>query len=339
MAAYQPHRVLVTGGAGFIGTNFIRCLLANEPDVQIVNLDKLTYAGSLANLNGLTNSKHHHFVQGDITDEKLVRHLLQHHAIDTIVHFAAESHVDRSIAAPAAFIETNVLGTFTLLEAARHHWLETEKRAAEHCRFHHISTDEVYGSLQPTDPLFSENTAYQPRSPYSASKAASDHLVQAYYHTYGLPITLSNCSNNYGPYQHTEKFIPTVLRGCLENKPIPIYGNGKNIRDWLYVEDHCRGILAILKTGKIGEQYNLGGNNEWENIALATHICELMDKHMPRASSYKDLLQFVTDRPGHDFRYAIDSSKIEKMLGWRPRETLASGLEKTIRFYLSMSSV
>ena len=335
MPAYQPHHVLVTGGAGFIGANFIRHLLENEPTVQIINLDKLTYAGSLDNLHNLPDAKRCHFVQGDITDAALVRHLLQHHNIDTIVHFAAESHVDRSIAAPAAFITTNVLGTFTLLEAARHHWLEIEKRDAAHCRFHHISTDEVYGSLTSTDPLFTEKTAYQPRSPYSASKAGSDHLVHAYYHTYGLPITLSNCSNNYGPYQHAEKFIPTILRSCIEHKPIPIYGNGKNVRDWLYVDDHCRGILAILKNGSIGEQYNLGGNNEWENIALATYICELMDKQKPHTSSYKNLLQFVTDRPGHDFRYAIDFSKAKKELHWQPQETLESGLKKTIQFYLS----
>ncbi len=334
---YQPKQVLVTGGAGFIGANFIRHLLAHESSVQIVNLDKLTYAGSLTNLHNLPDAKRHHFVHGDITDAKLVQQLLQDHAIDTIVHFAAESHVDRSITGPTAFIETNVLGTFTLLETARHYWLQTEKRDAKNCRFHHISTDEVYGSLQATDPLFTEQTAYQPRSPYSASKAASDHLVQAYYHTYGLPITLSNCSNNYGPFQHAEKFIPTVIRSCIANKPIPIYGQGKNIRDWLYVDDHCRGILTILKNGKIGEQYNLGGNNEWENLALANHICELMDKLLPCTHSYKTLLQFVTDRPGHDFRYAIDFSKIEKNLGWHPQETLTSGLEKTVQFYLADS--
>lgn len=332
---YQPHRILVTGGAGFIGANFIRHLLINEPDVHIINLDKLTYAGSLANLKQLPDETRHHFVQGDITDSKLVQHLLQHHNIDTIVHFAAESHVDRSIAEPATFITTNLLGTFTLLEAARHHWLDQEKRDAAHCRFHHISTDEVYGSLKPSDPLFTEKTAYQPRSPYSASKAGSDHLVHAYHHTYGLPVTLSNCSNNYGPYQHAEKFIPTILRSCIQNKSIPIYGNGKNIRDWLYVDDHCSGILSILKNGRVGEQYNLGGNNEWENLALATYVCELMDKTAPKAASYKTLLQFVTDRAGHDFRYAIDFNKIKNELGWQPKETLVSGLEKTIEFYLT----
>lgn len=333
---YQPKSMLVTGGAGFIGCNFIRHALAHDPQLTIVNLDKLTYAGSLQNLIDLPDAKRHHFIQGDINDMALVKHLLQHHHIDTIVHFAAESHVDRSIASPACFVETNVLGTFTLLEAARHHWFDVEKCPPTHCRFHHISTDEVYGSLSSSDPLFTETTAYQPRSPYSASKAGSDHLVQAYHHTYGLPITLSNCSNNYGPYQHQEKFIPTVIQACLQHKPIPIYGNGKNIRDWLYVDDHCRGIFAILKQGRVGENYNLGGHNEWENLQLAELICSELDKLIPWEKPYQSLLHFVKDRAGHDFRYAIDASKAKQELDWMPQETLATGIQKTLRFYLSL---
>lgn len=336
--SYQPRSMLVTGGAGFIGANFIRYILESEPDIIIINLDKLTYAGSLDNLKNLPNENHHHFIQGDINDDKLVRHLLLHHHIDTIVHFAAESHVDKSISSPRAFVETNVLGTFTLLEAARHHWLELEKKDSSHCRFHHISTDEVYGSLQSNDPLFTEKTAYQPRSPYSASKAGSDHLVHAYHHTYGLPITISNCSNNYGPFQHAEKFIPTVIRSCLNWQPIPVYGNGKNIRDWLYVEDHCNGIMRIIKEGKLGENYNIGGHNEWENIAIANYICEQFDKLRPRNESYKSLINYVTDRPGHDFRYAIDPSKMRNELAWEPKETFESGIKKTIEFYLGFLS-
>lgn len=322
MTSHSIKNMLVTGGAGFIGANFIRHALATEPALNIINLDKLTYAGSLDNLKGIS-SKQHHFIQGDITNPTLVNHILQHHQIDTIVHFAAESHVDRSITGPAAFVETNLVGTFILLEAARTH----------HCRFHHISTDEVFGSLQPNDPAFTETTAYQPRSPYSATKAGSDHLVNAYYHTYGLPITISNCSNNYGPYQHTEKFIPTVIRACLTGQRIPIYGNGKNIRDWLYVDDHCRGIMDILKHGKIGESYNLGGNNEWENLNIARLICDMLDEIKPAKKSYTTQIEFVTDRAGHDFRYAIDSTKIKRELGWEPKETLETGLEKTITYY------
>jgi len=331
---YQPHSMLITGGAGFIGANFIRFVLSNEPDIQIINLDKLTYAGSLNNLQNLPNEKRHHFIQGDITDATLVKHVLHHHHIDTIVHFAAESHVDRSITTPADFVTTNVTGTFVLLEAAYEHWLKTAKFTPDKCRFHHISTDEVFGSLQLNDALFTEKTPYQPRSPYSATKASSDHLVQAYHHTYGLPITISNCSNNYGPYQHQEKFIPTVIRQCLAQQAIPIYGNGSNIRDWLYVDDHCHAIMRIIHDGKVGESYNIGGNNEWENIALARYICEQLDEIKPAEQSYTSLLKFVTDRPGHDFRYAIDTAKISKELGWSPTETLTSGIKKTIAFYI-----
>jgi len=335
----QSRNMLVTGGAGFIGANFVRYVLANHPAIKIINLDKLTYAGSLDNLKDLPNASQHHFVQGDICDKQLITDLLAQHHIDTIVHFAAESHVDRSIDAPADFIATNIIGTFILLEAARHYWHQTFKLDAAHCRFHHISTDEVFGSLQPTDPAFSETTRYDPSSPYSASKAGSDHLIQAYHRTYGLPVTMTNCSNNYGPYQHAEKFIPTVIHACLNQQPIPIYGNGKNIRDWLYVEDHCSAIMAVLERGKSGESYNVGGNNEWENLTLATYICEQLDSVRPQASSYKDLLQFVTDRAGHDFRYAIDSSKIMQELEWQPKETVESGIQKTIAFYCSLDAL
>lgn len=319
--SYQPHSMLVTGGAGFIGSNFIRYVLTNEPDIHIINLDKLTYAGNLDNLKNLPHAERHHFVQGDICDAKLTRHLLQHHHVDTIVHFAAESHVDRSIASPQSFVETNVLGTFTLLEAARQHHVR---------RFHHISTDEVYGSLESNDPAFTETTAYQPRSPYSASKAGSDHLVQAYHHTYGLPVTISNCSNNYGPYQHAEKFIPTIIRSCLTSQPIPVYGAGKNIRDWLYVDDHCSAVMTILKDGIIGETYNIGGNNEWENLKLVQYICELIDKKFPQKQPCASLISFVKDRAGHDFRYAIDDKKLRKNLGWQPKESMETGLIHTI---------
>ncbi len=322
--------MLVTGGAGFIGSNFIRHVLAHEPDIHIINLDKLTYAGSLDNLKNLPHAERHHFVQGDICDVKIVKHILQHHHIDTIVHFAAESHVDRSISSPQSFVETNVLGTFTLLEAARHHQLR---------RFHHISTDEVYGSLQPEDPAFTETTAYQPRSPYSASKAGSDHLVHAYHYTYGLPVTISNCSNNYGPYQHAEKFIPTIIRSCLSSQPIPVYGEGKNIRDWLYVDDHCSAITAILKNGVVGETYNIGGNNEWENLELVKYICELIDKKYPQKQPCSALIKFVTDRKGHDFRYAINDMKIRQNLNWKPAETLETGILKTISFYAKHTSM
>lgn len=327
---YQPKRLLVTGGAGFIGSHFIHDMQTKHPEWFIVNLDKLTYAGSLDHLNGLPHPKQHHFVQGDICDAGLVKSLLKEHDIDTIVHFAAESHVDRSITGPSDFIQTNLIGTFTLLEAARQQWLMEENRNASRCRFHHISTDEVFGSLNLSDAAFTETTPYQPRSPYSASKAGSDHLVHAYYHTYGLPITLSNCSNNYGPHQHAEKFIPTVIRACFQQTPIPIYGQGKNIRDWLYVDDHCEAIRLILLNGKVGENYNIGGNNEWENKKLAVLICELMDKHFPHDKPHSQLITSVTDRPGHDFRYAINDEKIHQELGFTPKETLESGLLKVI---------
>lgn len=339
MHNYLPRTMLVTGGAGFIGANFIHHVLKHYPSISIINLDNLTYAGSLNNLQNLPDPGRHHFIKGDIQNKELVSQLLEKHTIDTIVHFAAESHVDRSIASPATFIQTNILGTFTLLEAARHYWLAKQQWNHTQCRFHHISTDEVFGSLNNDSSLFTETTPYQPRSPYSASKASSDHLVNAYHHTYGLPITLSNCSNNYGRFQHLEKFIPTVIRSCIERQAIPVYGNGRNIRDWLYVDDHCSGIMSIITRGKIGESYNLGGNNEWENIRLATTICEQMDKLYPQQKSYASLISYVTDRKGHDFRYAIDNSKMKKELGWSPKENIETGLLKTIAYYLQLLKV
>ncbi len=330
---HHPRNVLVTGGAGFIGCNFVRHLLATEPDARIVTLDLLTYAGSLDNLRELPDPARHTFVQGDICDRPLVDRLLREHAIDTIAHFAAESHVDRSITGPAAFVQTNLVGTFTLLEAARGAWLEGGK-TAEHCRFHHISTDEVYGTLKHGDPPFSETTPYAPNSPYSASKAGSDHLVRAYFHTYGLPVVTTNCSNNYGPYQHGEKFIPTVIRSCLLQRPIPVYGDGSNIRDWLYVEDHCRGIDAVIRRGKLGETYNIGGDNEWANINIAKLICVLLDQRRPAHAPHERLISFVADRPGHDWRYAIDPRKMSEALSWRPAETFNTGIAKTVDWYL-----
>ena len=329
---HRPHNVLVTGGAGFIGCNFVRHLLATDPEVRIVNLDLLTYAGSLDNLRDLPDPARHTFVQGDIGDRALVDRLLREHQIDTIVHFAAESHVDRSITGPAAFVETNLLGTFTLLEAARTAWLDGKQ--AEHCRFHHISTDEVYGTLQRGDPPFTETTPYAPNSPYSASKAGSDHLARAYFHTYKLPVVTTNCSNNYGPFQHGEKFIPTVIRSCLRQQPIPVYGDGSNIRDWLYVEDHCRGIEAVIHRGRLGETYNIGGCNEWANINIVKKICALLDERRPEHAPHERLISFVTDRPGHDWRYAIDARKMDQELGWRPLETFETGIAKTVDWYL-----
>ena len=330
---HHPRNVLVTGGAGFIGCNFVRHLLATEPDARIVTLDLLTYAGSLDNLRELPDPARHNFVLGDICDRPLVDRLLREHAIDTIAHFAAESHVDRSITGPAAFVQTNLVGTFTLLEAARGAWLEGG-RTTEHCRFHHISTDEVYGTLKHGDPPFSETTPYAPNSPYSASKAGSDHLVRAYFHTYGLPVVTTNCSNNYGPYQHGEKFIPTVIRSCLLQRPIPVYGDGSNIRDWLYVEDHCRGIDAVIRRGKLGETYNIGGDNEWANINIAKLICVLLDQRRPEHAPHERLITFVADRPGHDWRYAIDPRKMSEALSWRPAETFNTGIAKTVDWYL-----
>ncbi len=329
MAEHRPRRALVTGGAGFIGSNFVRGWLENDREVRLVTLDVLTYAGSEDNLAGLADPSRHRFVRGDVCDGALVRRLLEQESIDTIVHFAAESHVDRSIEGPAPFIQTNVVGTFTLLEAARDVWAGQKT-----VRFHHVSTDEVYGTLGKGDPAFHERTPYQPNSPYSASKAASDHLVRAYHHTFGLPVTISNCSNNYGPYQHTEKFIPTVIRTCIRQERIPVYGDGSNRRDWLYVIDHCRAIEAILRGGTVGETYCIGGDAEEANLEVAQTICRVMDELVPAHAPHDRLISFVKDRPGHDWRYAIDASKIRQHLGWRPEESFATGIRKTAAWYL-----
>lgn len=334
MTAYSPRNILVTGGAGFIGCNFVRYLLEADSRIRIVDLDLLTYAGSPDNLQDLPDPSRHRLVQGDINDRALVDRLLRENAIDTVVHFAAESHVDRSITGPAAFIQTNVVGTFTLLEASRKFWQEEKGWGPDRCRFHHISTDEVYGTLGPEDPPFTETTPYQPNSPYSASKAGSDHLIRAYFHTYKLPVVTTNCSNNYGPYQHDEKFIPTIIRACARQLPIPVYGDGSNVRDWLYVEDHCRGIDTVMRRGRLGETYNIGGHNEWRNIDIVRRICALMDERRPDRAPHDKLITFVTDRPGHDWRYAIDARKMLDELAWKPRETFESGIVKTVDFYL-----
>jgi dTDP-glucose 4,6-dehydratase len=318
--------LLVTGGAGFIGSNFVVSTL-KETGEPIVNLDKLTYAGNLRNLEAVRNDARHVFVQGDVCDRALVRDLLKKHEPRAIVHFAAESHVDRSISGPAAFIQTNVLGTFSLLEEARAH--------SKEIRFLHVSTDEVYGSLGPDDPAFAETTPYAPNSPYAASKAASDHLVRAYHHTYGLATVTTNCSNNYGPHQYPEKLIPLMIASALAGKPLPVYGDGRNVRDWLYVLDHCEAVRLVLERGRAGETYNIGGNAERANIDVVGTICALLEEAVPcKGGKYAELISFVKDRPGHDRRYAMDASKISRELGWRPRESFESGLRKTVRWYV-----
>ncbi len=329
-------KILITGGAGFIGSNFVRHVLRAETGIQIVNLDALTYAGSLENLKDLPDPKRHTFIEGDICDRVLVDDLLRKYQIDTIVHFAAESHVDRSILGPEQFVQTNVIGTFTLLESAREYWQGSESLVPDQVRFHHISTDEVYGTLEPDDPPFSETTPYQPNSPYAASKASSDHLVRAYVHTYNFPATITNCSNNYGPRQFPEKLIPLMILNALEGKPLPIYGDGQQIRDWLYVEDHCRAILAVLRYGRIGEVYNVGGDNQPANIEIVNTLCEILDELLPTSPHvpHSQLVQYVTDRPGHDRRYAMNIHKIKAELGWQPRQSLESGLAKTVDWYL-----
>lgn len=328
---FIPKKMLVTGAAGFIGSNFVIAMAARYPDLTIISFDKLTYAGNLDNLKALAQNPQHHFVKGDILDRALVDKTLRDYDIDTLVHFAAESHVDNSIKDPGAFVQTNIVGTYTLLEAARIFWLQEKKWDDTHCRFHHISTDEVYGTLGKNDPAFTETTAYAPNSPYSASKAGSDHIARAYFHTFDLPVTMSNCSNNYGPKQHPEKFIPTVIRSCLEEQPIPIYGNGSNIRDWLYVGDHCDAVDLIIRNGNIGETYNIGGNNELDNLSLAKIIAEVFDTIKPRKEGrYQELLTFVKDRPGHDWRYAIDATKIENTLDWRPSQDFKGHLSTLI---------
>jgi dTDP-glucose 4,6-dehydratase len=323
--------VLITGGAGFIGSNFVRYLMNVEPQVNIVNLDALTYAGSLENLHDLPDPTRHVFVQGDICDDRLLNKLMREYAIDTVVHFAAESHVDRSILGPAPFVHTNLVGTFTLLEAVKQVW--GPERGG--CRFHHISTDEVFGSLFPDDPAFQESTPYDPRSPYSASKAGSDHLVRAFSHTYNLPVTITNCSNNYGPYQFPEKLIPLMILNAIQGKSLPVYGDGKQIRDWLYVEDHCEAIYQVLREGMLGETYNIGGGNQPYNIDLVKKICTLLDELRPAGAPHASLITHVSDRPGHDRRYAMDSSKIREELGWRPRHSIDSGLRETVLWYLA----
>jgi len=332
---FRARNVLITGGAGFIGSNFVRHFQAASPGARLVNLDLLTYAGSLENLRGLPDESGHRFVHGDICDRELVERIMKEEDIDTVVHFAADSHVDRSTTGPEPFIQTNIVGTYTLLEAARSRWRDRFGLSAEQCRFHHISTDEVYGALGPDDLAFCETTPYRPSSPYSASKAASDHLVMAYFRTFGLPVTISNCSNNYGPRQHIEKFIPTVVHACLDGKQIPLYGDGTNIRDWLYVEDHCASIMAVLRRGRVGESYVIGGRNQWSNIDLARQICDFFDREHPASTPHAELIALVTDRPGHDWRYAIDDRKIERELAWRPAESFPSGLAKTIRWYVA----
>ncbi|MCJ7433320.1 MAG: dTDP-glucose 4,6-dehydratase [Anaerolineales bacterium] len=327
------NNVLVTGGAGFIGSNFVRYLLKAEARVHIVNLDNLTYAGSLENLKDLPDESRYTFVKGDICDFELVGQLLREHGIDTIIHFAAESHVDRSILGPGPFIQTNVTGTFTLLEAARQVW--GQERIGK--RFHHVSTDEVFGSLSLVDPAFTESTPYEPRSPYSASKAASDHLARAYFHTYELPVTITNCSNNYGPFQFPEKLIPLIILNALQGKPLPIYGDGKQIRDWLYVEDHCEAIRLVIEKGKPGETYNVGGGNQPYNIDLVKEMCAVLDELQPTTSSYSSLITHVPDRPGHDRRYAMDITKIRNELGWSPKYEIESGLRETVKWYLDNS--
>jgi dTDP-glucose 4,6-dehydratase len=327
--------ILVTGGAGFIGCNFVRDWLANEPGT-VINLDKLTYAGNLANLADTAADARHIFVRGDICDTELVDSLLEKHRPWAIVHFAAESHVDRSIHGPEDFIQTNVVGTFRLLESARGHWSALPEEQKRRFRFLHVSTDEVYGSLSPDDPAFTEATPYAPNSPYSASKAASDHFVRAYHHTFGLPVVTTNCSNNYGPYQFPEKLIPLMVLNALEGKPLPVYGDGQQVRDWLYVGDHCEAIRRVLKDGRVGETYNVGGKAERANIDVVRAVCILLDELHPASdgSRYASLIAFVKDRPGHDRRYAVDTAKVERELGWRPRETFDSGLRKTVRWYL-----
>ena len=334
---HTPRVALVTGGMGFIGSNLVRHLLSSDPALIVVNVDVLTYAGNLDNLAELTSAQaaRQRFVQADICDATAMAKVFAEHRPDTVIHLAAESHVDRSIDGPMAFVQTNVIGTATLLNAARQAWAGRPGDGAEGVRFHHVSTDEVYGSLGDSG-LFTETTSYDPSSPYSASKAASDHLVRAWHRTYGLPVTLSNCSNNYGPYHFPEKLIPLMITNALTGKPLPVYGKGANVRDWLYVEDHARAIDCIVRQGALGETYNIGGHNEWKNLDIVHLLCDTLDELQPsgRSGGYRSLITFVADRPGHDLRYAIDAGKIERDLGWKPVETFATGLRKTIQWYL-----
>jgi len=331
-------RILVTGGAGFIGSAVIRHIIQNT-EHQVLNVDKLTYAGNLESLISVADSQRYQFSQTDICDRAALEHLFQTFKPDAVMHLAAESHVDRSISGPFAFIETNIIGTYQLLEAARNYWLNLPKELKNKFRFHHISTDEVYGDLEGTADLFTETTSYSPSSPYSASKASSDHLVRAWHRTYGLPVVVTNCSNNYGPYHFPEKLIPLMILNALQGKPLPIYGNGQQIRDWLFVEDHARALYKVVTEGAVGETYNIGGHNEKANIEVVHAICTLLEELAPNkpegVQQYKELITYVTDRPGHDVRYAIDASKIKKELGWEPAESFESGLRKTVEWYLS----
>jgi len=324
--------LLVTGGAGFIGSNFV--LEAVRRGHRVVNLDALTYAGNMENLTSLEGSAAHTFVHGSILDGPLVSGLLAEHKPDAVVHFAAESHVDRSILGPAAFVETNVNGTFTLLDAALKHWRGLDEEGKKGFRFLHVSTDEVYGSLTAEEPAFHEETPYRPNSPYSASKAGSDHLVRAYFHTYGLPVLTTNCSNNYGPYQFPEKLIPLMIHNAINGKALPVYGDGQNVRDWLYVTDHCDAILTVLEGGRLGETYNVGGLNEQKNLDVVNILCAILDELHPVGAPHSRLITYVKDRPGHDRRYAIDCRKLQGELGWKPRESFATGIRKTIEWYL-----
>ncbi len=331
-------KILVTGGAGFIGSAVIRHIIENTSD-EVVNLDKLTYAGNLESLLSVSNSERYFFEQVDICDRLAIERVFEEHQPDRVMHLAAESHVDRSIDGPSEFIQTNIIGTYNLLEASRQYWLPLDKDKKDNFKFHHISTDEVFGDLEgPTD-LFTEETSYAPSSPYSASKASSDHLVRAWSRTYGLPTVITNCSNNYGPYHFPEKLIPLIILNALEGKQLPVYGNGRQIRDWLYVEDHARALYLVATEGKVGETYNIGGHNEKANIDVVKVLCELLEELVPNKpagiSSYLDLITYVKDRPGHDLRYAIDASKIERELGWKPEETFESGVRKTVEWYLN----
>jgi dTDP-glucose 4,6-dehydratase len=331
----MQNAILVTGGAGFIGSNFILQQLETDAATSLVNLDKLTYAGNLRNLEAVATNRRYEFVHGDIGDRGMVRGLLEKHQPSAILHFAAESHVDRSIRGPDDFIRTNVDGTFALLEEVRAYWTSLSGEESKRFRFLHVSTDEVYGSLGPHDPPFSETTAYAPNSPYSASKAASDHLVRAYHHTYGLPTLTTNCSNNYGRFQFPEKLIPLMILNARDRKPLPVYGDGLNVRDWIYVADHCEAIALVLARGTPGETYNVGGWNEKPNLEIVHAVCDIVDEMAPRAGgSRRELITFVKDRPGHDRRYAMDAQKIERELGWRPKETFETGIRKTVRWYL-----
>jgi len=328
--------ILITGGAGFIGSNFITYFLENNSDCKAVNLDLLTYAGNLDNLVEIEHHPNYTFIKGDICDKSLVEKLFKEYHITQVIHFAAESHVDNSIENPDAFVRTNVFGTFNLLDVAKNYWMSAPrvfKNGFEESRFHHISTDEVYGTLNDVG-LFTEETSYAPNSPYSASKASSDFMVRSYYHTYGLNVVTTNCSNNYGPKQHDEKLIPTIIRKAILGEAIPIYGDGQNIRDWLYVLDHCKGIDLVFKNGKVGQTYNIGGKNERNNLYIANTICEILDDICPKSQSYKNQISFVKDRPGHDFRYAIDAFKLENELGWKADENFETGIIKTVKWFL-----